>query len=40
MDALLSADGRLSVLRDASIDDQLRALDTVASLADREESSG
>jgi hypothetical protein len=33
-------DALLSVLRDASIDDQLRAVDTAASLADREESSG
>ena len=36
MDARLSADGSLTELRDASIDDLLRAVDDTASLAERE----
>ena len=36
MDARLSADGSLTELRDASIDDLLRAVDDAASLAERE----
>lgn len=40
MDALLSADGRLTELRDASTDDLLAAVDEAADLADREEGSG
>jgi hypothetical protein len=37
MDALLSADGRLTELRDASTDDLLRAVDSAASLAGHQE---
>jgi hypothetical protein len=36
MDAHLSADGRVTELRDASTDDLLRAVDGAASLAERE----
>ena len=40
MDARLSADGRITELRDASTDDLLEAVDKAASLADREETPG
>jgi hypothetical protein len=40
MDALLSADGVLTELRDASTDDLLGAVDAAAGLADREEGPG
>ena len=40
MDALLSADGSVTELRDASTEDLLRAVDEAASLADREEPPG
>jgi hypothetical protein len=38
MDARLSADGRVTELRNASTEDLLRAVDEAASLADREET--
>jgi len=37
MDALLSANGRITELRDASTEDQLRAVDEATELAEREE---
>ena len=40
MDARLSADGRITELRNASTEDLLRAVDGAAMLADREQSSG
>ena len=40
MDVRLSADGRLTEVRDASTEDLLGAVDGAASLADREESPG
>jgi hypothetical protein len=40
MDARISADGRLTVLPDASTDDLLGAVDAAGLLADREESGG
>jgi len=40
MDARISADGRLTEVRDASTDDLLRAVDAAASLAEGEESPG
>ena len=40
MDARLSADGRLTELRDASTQDLLRAVDDAASLAEGEEPPG
>jgi len=40
MDALLSADGRLTELPDASTEDLLRAVDAASELADGGESSG
>jgi hypothetical protein len=40
MDVRLSADGRLTELRDASTEDLLGAVDAASSLADWEESSG
>jgi len=40
MDARLSADGRVTELRDASTEDLLEAVDEAAELADREETSG
>ena len=40
MDARLSADGRITELRDASTEDLLRAVDEAAKIADREETSG
>jgi hypothetical protein len=40
MDAILSADGRVTELRDASTEDLLEAVDKAASLADREETPG
>ena len=40
MDARLSADGRLTELRDASTEDLLRAVDATASLAEGEEPPG
>ena len=40
MDALLSSDGRVTELRDASTEDLLRAVDEAAEIADREETSG
>jgi hypothetical protein len=39
MDARLSADGRISEIRDASTDDLLEAVDAAGSLAYREENS-
>jgi hypothetical protein len=39
MDARLSADGRISELRDASTDDLLEAVDAAGSLAEGEENS-
>jgi hypothetical protein len=40
MDVHLSADGRLTEVRDASTEDLLAAVDGAASLADREEDPG
>jgi hypothetical protein len=40
MDAHLSADGRLTELRDASTEDLLRAVDGAASLAEEEDAGG
>jgi len=40
MNARLSADGRITELRNASTEDLLRAVDDDASLADREQSTG
>jgi hypothetical protein len=40
MDARLSADGRITELRDATIDDLFRAVDEATEIADREETSG
>ena len=40
MDVCISADGRLTELRNASTEDLLGAVDGAASLADREESPG
>jgi hypothetical protein len=40
MDALLSADGTVTELRDASTDDLLAAVDEASEVADREEPSG
>jgi hypothetical protein len=40
MDALLSADGSVTELRDASIEDLLGAVDEAAEMADREDGSG
>jgi len=40
MDAILSADGSVTKLRDATTDDLLRAVDEAAEIADREETSG
>jgi hypothetical protein len=40
MDARLSADGRITELRDASTEDLLEAVDEAAEIADREETSG
>jgi hypothetical protein len=40
MDVRLSADGRLTEVRDASTEDLLGAVDDAASLADREEGPG
>jgi hypothetical protein len=40
MDAIVSADGRVTKLRDATIDDLLRAVDEAAEIADREETPG
>jgi hypothetical protein len=40
MDARLSADGRLTELRDASTEDLLRAVDEATEIADREETPG
>ena len=40
MDALLSADGSVTELRDATTDDLLRAVDEAAEIADREETPG
>jgi hypothetical protein len=40
MDALLSADGRLTELRDATTNDLLRAVEEAAEIADREETPG
>jgi hypothetical protein len=40
MDVRISADGRLTEVRDASTEDLLGAVDSAASLADREESPG
>jgi hypothetical protein len=39
MDALFSADGRVTELRDASTDDLLRAVDEATEVAEREEGS-
>ena len=39
MDAILSADGGVTELRDATTDDLLRAVDEAAELANREETS-
>jgi hypothetical protein len=40
MDAIVSADGSVTKLRDATIDDLLRAVDEAAEIADREETPG
>ena len=40
MDARLSADGRITEIRDASTEDLLAAVDAAASLADQEQSPG
>jgi hypothetical protein len=40
MDARLHADGTITELRDASVDDLLRAVDEAASLAEREGTEG
>ena len=40
MDARISADGRLTEVRDASTDDLLGAVDAASSLADQEQSPG
>src|ERR687897_779445 len=40
MDARISADGRLTEVRDASTDDLLGAVDAAASFADQEQSPG
>jgi hypothetical protein len=40
MDARISADGRLTEIRDASTDDLLGAVDAASSLADQEQSPG
>ena len=40
MDVRISADGRLTEVRDASTDDLLGAVDAASSLADQEQSLG
>jgi hypothetical protein len=40
MDAIVSADGGVTKLRDATIDDLLRFVDEAAEIADREETPG